>query len=147
VRYTKKFARSRLAWKPKTTSGIKLTRLVVDEFVHIEGRDDETVYETWKKISARIKRSTRIEHPVSGWLAEENDEEVQFFADRLAHALDKLKVLEDAKCTREDALLAWDDAFGTTYFSDQLQKEASKAAVFVTSTAKADRDDGERRFG
>jgi cyclic GMP-AMP synthase DncV-like protein len=147
VRYSKKQARSRAAWKPKTTSGIAITRLVVDEFVHKDGRDDESVYETWKKISARLKLSTRIAHPVSGWLAEDNDEEVQYFADRLAEALDKLKVLEDPKCTREQALKAWDAVFGTSFFSEQLDKDAAKAAIFVTSNEKAQRDAGDGRFG
>jgi hypothetical protein len=147
VRLTKKFARSRMTWKAKTTSGISLTRLVVDEFVHKDDRDDESLYETWKEISARLKVSTRIEHPVSGWLAVENDAEVTFFAEQLADALETLKVLEDPNCTKEDALRAWDEVFNTTYFSEQLKDAVKSAAIFVTSTDKARRDDGDRRFG
>jgi hypothetical protein len=148
VRYTKKFARSRMAWKKKTTSGIALTRLVVDCFIGRDGRDDEAVYETWKAISKRLQNTTRVEHPISGLLADANDAEVRFFADCLDEALETLEVIE-TECEHEAALKAWDKAFSTSYFSDQLNKKgaAATAPVFVTSREKAERDDGGRRFG
>jgi hypothetical protein len=147
VRLTKKLARSRIGWKKKTASGITLTRLAVDEFVPKDG-DDEALYETWKKISDRVGTSTEVEHPIKGKLAEKGDAKVAFFAECLAMALEDLKVLEDPECDQKKALSAWDKAFGTSFFSEQAATETSKAAaIFVTSTEKAKRDDGDRRFG
>jgi hypothetical protein len=147
VRLTKKFARRHMSWKTQTASGITLTRLVVDEFVAKEG-DDESLYETWKKISKRLELSTRVEHPISGWLAEDNDGKVRFFSDCLGDAVEDLAVLEESACTQKQALKAWDKAFATSFFSEQLKEEAAKAAAFyVTSGERAERDDGGRRFG
>lgn len=149
VRLTKKFARSRQSWKAETASGITLTRLVVDEFVAKDG-DDAALHETWRKISARLAGSTRVAHPIAGWLAEENDPEVRYFANCLSTALEDLAILNDAGCTLKQALAAWDKAFATSFFSEQLKEEASKAAmgsIFITSSERAERDDGGRRFG
>lgn len=147
VRLTKKFARSRIAWKKKTASGITLTRLVVDEFVS-KAEDDEALYETWKRVYARLSMSTEVEHPIKGKLAEDGDVKVTFFAERLATALEDLEVLEDLECGQKKALSAWDKAFGTSFFSEQGATDTAKAAaIFVISTEKAERDAGDRRFG
>lgn len=45
TKLTKKFAR-RQAWKQKTTSGITISKLVVDHFVARQDRDDEALRET-----------------------------------------------------------------------------------------------------
>ncbi|MDB6086700.1 MAG: hypothetical protein JWN43_4581 [Gammaproteobacteria bacterium] len=153
TRLTKKQGRSRIEWKPKTTSGITMTKLVVDHFVASAGRDDESLYLTLKAIRATLNVSTRVQHPVLQGkdLANEGDAEVAYFRDRLAEALTALAVVEKSDCTRTQARRAWDDVFGTTYFSDQPNdddKESTKRGPFITtSTDVARRDDGERRFG
>jgi hypothetical protein len=154
TRLTKKQGRSRIAWKSKTTSGITMTKLVVDHFVASPDRDDESVYLTWQAICAALEDSSRVAHPVLEGknLAEEGDDEVAYFRDRLAEAMKVLAVLENTQCTRKQARKAWDEAFGTTYFSDQPSDEedrgGKKRGPFITtSVAVARRDDGERRFG
>lgn len=155
TRLTKKQARSRIDWKKHTTSGITMTRLVVDHFVAVPGRDDESLYLTWKSIHAALLRSTRVAHPVMTGrnLANEGDAEVAYFRDRLGEALRALAALETSGCTRAQARKAWDAAFGTTYFSNQPtdqndDKGGNKRAPFVqVSPAVAKREDGERRFG
>ena len=130
-----------------------MTKLVVDHFVASPDRDDESLYLTWQAICAALKDSTCVSHPVMEGknLAEEGDDEVAYFRDHLAEAVEVLAVLESSTCSRRQAREAWDEAFGTTYFSDQpsddQDRSSNKRGPFITtSAAVARRDDGERRF-
>lgn len=154
VKLTKKSARRQMAWKPKTTSGICLTKLVVDHFVAKEGRDDESLHETWKAIRKRLDVSLQIVHPIeSENLAEAGDPEVEFYRNTLIEALKDLEILAAENCTRADARRAWDKAFNTTFFSDLptdddgTSVKKSSAPFIVTSGDAVRRDDGGRRFG
>jgi hypothetical protein len=151
VRLTKAFARSDGSWKESMTSGIVLTRLVVDEFVKSPNRDDYSLLETWKKIESRVAKTTEVAHPVNADnLADAGNAGVKFFQGRLATALATLAKLETG-CTRNEARKAWDDVFNTSFFSKQPDPNsndgggASKSAVVITAS-KSDRreDDGER---
>lgn len=153
TKLTKKFAR-RADWKAKTTSGITITKLVVDHFVASADRDDKALRETWKKINAALAWSTQVAHPVGDKnLAESGDEQVTHFRDCLEAALDTLTVLDKDDCTRAQARQAWDDVFDTTFFSDQPDPDAAKKAATsgsvmeVTKVETARRDDGGGRFG
>jgi hypothetical protein len=155
TKLTKKSARRYMAWKSKTTSGICMTKLVVDCFVAKEGRDDESLHATWKAIRKTLDVSTQIAHPVLAGknLAEAGDTEVEFFREKLIETLKDLEVLDAQDCTRAKARAAWDKAFNTTFFSDQPTEEQSELAkksatpFVVTSADTARRDDGGRRFG
>lgn len=151
VRLTKAFARSRKEWKEQTTSGISITRLVVDDFKPFADRDDQALLETWKAVNSRLERSTRIEHPINTTdLAQEGDKKVAFFRNCLADSLGSLQVLEREDCTRNEAREAWDSVFNTTYISrlpDPGAGTGSKA-FFVATESKTDaRDDGNGRYG
>jgi hypothetical protein len=155
TKLTKKAARSRISWKSQTTSGICMTKLVVDHFVACLGRDDEALHKTWKAIHQSLSVSQRIAHPVLAGknLAEYGDSEVVFFRDRLGEALKTLEVLDKASCTRAQARKAWDQVFNTTCFSDQPTDEdpengdKKRGPFIMTSAEVARRDDGDRRFG
>lgn len=153
TKLTKKLARSRFAWKSKTTSGICLSKLVVDNFVRVPWRDDDALRETWKGIKVRLGFTLQIDHPVlvGKLLAADDDEGVKFFRDCLEDALEKLEVLDQYGCIRNQVRDAWDDVFNTTYFSDQPSDDEdenrAKAPFIVTSGDTADRQDGGRRFG
>jgi hypothetical protein len=125
TRLTKRMARNRVAWKAKTTSGICLTKLLVDHMVSISGRDDDALHATWKAMKAQLDVSLRIVHPVdtSKNLAEHDDEQVKFFRDCLGEALKKLEVLDKPECTKRQALDAWDSVFNTRYFSEHASEE------------------------
>jgi hypothetical protein len=129
TKLTKKMARSRSTWKAKTTSGICLSKLVIDNMVCVADRDDDALRETWKAIKAALDVSLRIAHPVDAGcnLAESDDEKVAFFRDCLADALKKLEVLDKVGCTKSDALAAWDDVFNETYFRSQAPAPAAKS--------------------
>jgi hypothetical protein len=149
VKLTKKFAR-RKAWKKKTTSGICITKLVVDHFAYAADRDDVALRKTWQAIKKKLDASTQVKHPVlDGNLAKEGDEEVTFFRNCLGDALKTLEVLDTNNCTRQQARKAWDDVFDTSFFSDEPDPEAKKSesALQVTTLGTARRDDGGGRFG
>ena len=152
TKLTKKFAR-RADWKAKTTSGITITKLVVDHFVASAGRDDASLRETWKKISATLNWSTLVAHPVVDKnLAEIGDEQVTHFRTCLDEALDTLAMLDGDNCTCAQAREAWDDVFETTFFSDQPDPGSAKNAATgsvmeVTTLETALRHDGGGRFG
>jgi hypothetical protein len=152
TKLTKKFAR-RNAWKRNTTSGICITKLVVDHFVHKPDRDDKALRETWKAIKNTLSTSTAIEHPVftGTMLAKENDQEMTFFRDCLTSALTELNALDSSECKLEDAREAWDAVFDTTFFTDQpsnnTANKSEKSALSVTSNEVAQRNDGGGRFG
>ena len=152
TKLTKKFAR-RKPWKLKTTSGICITKLVVDNFVYSQDRDDKSLRETWKSIKKALDATSAIDHPVlvGTKLAQAGDDAVVFFRGCLASALGTLNVLDTEDCTREQAREAWDDVFDTAFFTDQpdggVAKKSEGSAMLVTSVETARRSDGGGRFG
>lgn len=139
TKLTKKMARSRIAWKRKTTSGICISKLVVDHFVARPDRDDDALRDTWKAIKSQLAFSQRISHPVyvDKNLAEEGDECVIFFRDCVGDALEILKVLDEYDCTRKKAADAWDKVFNTDYFSVQIAKDETTAKSLLRPAATA----------
>lgn len=156
TKLTKKFAR-RAGWKDKTTSGICITKLVVDHFQTSADRDDKSLWETWKVIDKKLQKSTEIDHPVlANKLAQAGDSGVTFFRTCLSGALKTLEVLDTSDCTRKKAREAWDDVFDTNFFSNQPDNKddgggngggGKGSAMSVTSVETARRNDGGGRFG
>lgn len=152
TKLTKKFAR-RAGWKNKTTSGICITKLVVDHFQYSADRDDKALRETWKTIDKKLQKSTEIRHPVlDNKLASEGDDAVEFFRDCLSSALKTLEVLDSSDCTRKRAREAWDEVFDTDVFTEQPDDGGNDgggagSAMKVTSVETARRNDGGGRFG
>lgn len=160
TKLTKKMARSRKDWKEKTTSGICISKLVVDNFVHSDGRDDLALRETWKSIKKSLDTSTQIKHPVLDTnLAEIGDSKVTFFHTCVKSSLKTLEALDGANCDRRQARLAWDEVFNTSYFSSLKDNGSDNdgggnsgnskkiASVILTSMDVARRNDGGGRFG
>ncbi len=141
TKLTKKMSRSRSSWKKKTTSGICISKLVVDHFVSVADRDDEALYKTWKAIKFKLAISLQIDHPVylGKLLASYDDKGVSFFSDCLNDSLEKLKVLDQSDCAREQALKAWNTVFNTNYFTNQASKSeaSSKSLLQPAITASA----------
>lgn len=141
TKLTKKMARTHATWKKKTTSGICISKLVVDHLVARPDRDDDALRDTWTAIKSQLVFSQSISHPVYADknLAEEGDECVVFFCDCLGAALETLRVLDEYECTRKTAGDAWDKVFNTDYFSVQIAKDdtASKSLLRPASVAAA----------
>lgn len=138
VRLTKKMARSRRAWKSKTTSGICITKLVVDHMVYVTDRDDEALRSTWQAINNTLAISRIVRHPVqANNLAEWNDEGVGFFKDCLSDNLKHLQLLDKSDCDHEMAMKAWNKVFDTDYFSDFITDKKSSASLLQPATLAA----------
>ncbi|MDI1245943.1 MAG: hypothetical protein PSV24_11125 [Rhodoferax sp.] len=152
TKLTKKFAR-REDWKEETTSGICITKLIVDHFVFATDRDDKALRDTWIAIKTKLDESTVIEHPVLDGiqLASEDEKTICFFRDCLNENLKILQELDNDSCTREKAREVWNEVFNTTYFTNQPKNEdankSSAASLVVTSIETARRNDGGGRFG
>ena len=154
TKLTKKFAR-RECWKDETTSGICITKLVVDCFSESDARDDKALRQTWTAIDQKLQKSTEIEHPVlSGRLAQEGDGTVTFFKGCLSDALTILEALDTSDSNREKARECWDNVFHTNYFSAEPDSKddgdhgsGKGSAMSVTSVETARRKDGGGRFG
>ena len=152
TKLSKKFAR-RVGWKNKTTSGISITKLVVDHFQFSADRDDKALRETWKAIDKKLQKSVEIDHPVlANKLAQVGDEAVTFFRDCLSGALKTLEVLDESDCSRKQAREAWDDVFDTDFFTKQPDNNGDSSdgkgsAMAITSIETARRNDGGGRFG
>jgi hypothetical protein len=161
TKLSKKFAR-RAGWKDRTTSGICITKLVVDHFQYSTDRDDKALRETWKAIDKKLQKSTEIDHPVlANKLAPAGDAAVTFFRTCLSGALKALEVLDTFDCTRKKAREAWDHVFDTDFFSKQPDNRdddggdgggdnsggGKGSAMKITSVETARRNDGGGRFG
>lgn len=120
VRLLKAFARSRTSWKGKNLSGFAITKLASDVF-YADGRDDWSLRETMKAMASHLQFSQQIDHPVIAYeyLAENGDTKAIHFRDRLNENLKHLEVLDQADCTFDDAMAAWDKVFCTEWFSNQ----------------------------
>lgn len=152
VRLTKKQARSRSDWKTNTTSGICITKLIIDHQVLSTDRDDLALRQTWKAIKTKLDISVRVAHPISGLndLAKADDSKVKFFRDKLGEALETLKVLDSTTCTQEQARAAWDEVFNDNYFSDlpgSGSGGSKSGGPFIAPVGKTERNDDGGRFG
>jgi cyclic GMP-AMP synthase DncV-like protein len=136
TKLTKKFARSRNKWKSKTTSGICISKLVVDHFVASSDRDDEALRKTWEEIAWNLEFDSEIKHPTQAdkKLAEVGDDKVGFFADCLNDAISKFEVL-DNDCSHEEACKAWDEVFDTKFFITNQSNSRSLLGTTVNVSA------------
>lgn len=138
VRLTKKMARSRKAWKNKTTSGICITKLVVDHMVYVIDRDDEALRSTWQSIKNTLTISKTVKHPVQAKnLAEWDDGCVEFFKDCLSENLKHLEVLDKSDCNHEMAMMAWNKAFDTDYFNAFITDKKSATSLLQPAAIAA----------
>ncbi|ROT94121.1 hypothetical protein EB810_13700 [Altererythrobacter sp. FM1] len=127
VRYLKKFSKSRASWKSKNPSGFAITKLAEECFVAKLNRDDEALRDTMQAIANRLAAKKEIAHPVvDELLVSADDPRSNHFKDRLDEAVNTLAVLDDASCTHEQAMSAWDKVFYTDWFSQQPPEQGGK---------------------
>lgn len=133
VRFTKKFARSRITdednWKEKMPSGICITKLVVNHYVQKESRDNESLYETWSKIVQALNCSLRVEHPTEAdkTLSDgDNDPKVEFLRNKLNWAVKELEITQQFNCTQKEILERWNTVFNTDFFTNQIFESSDK---------------------
>lgn len=146
VRLLKKFARSRPSWKSSIATGFMLTKLAEESFVPVLGRDDQAFRETMEKIRSRLTWNTSIEHPVLGgeWLTKDDDARPAFLRKRLAENLKHLAILDQADCTHEQAMKAWDKVFCCDWFVQQQPTESCSGSTYGKPSRAVEKRGGGR---
>lgn len=137
VRLLKKFAKSRDSWKSQIASGFAITILVEEKYVANKDREDAALCDTMRAIYNRLDNNLEVDHPVTPdtkITKGPDDAKMKFFRERLKEALDNLAVLDEADCTREKALKAWDKVFNTKFFSDRYEESKEEGRSAGNST-------------
>ena len=144
TRYLKAFAGSRESWRPRIASGFMITKLVTEQYRPNAAREDKALYDSMVAIRDRLEWNLEIDHPtVQGEKLTKGPDDAQsrFLRDKLDWAIDELGVLFEPRCTREQALKAWDKVFSTDFFITRLstaestEKSASRSAELGTAAA------------
>lgn len=117
------YTRSRKAWR--LPSGLIMSKLTDECFAKSNGRDDEALVNLMKATHTRLQGSLTVHHPV---LSEEitkgaMDPKMVDLRDRLDETTENLDVLFDPKCTRLQALQAWQLVYNHQYWSDKIEEE------------------------
>jgi len=153
TRLLKMFCKSRDSWN--MPSGFIISKLVVDNFVGFMDRDDESIYETMKRIQATLAFSLRVAHPIlqgEDITKTEEDACMREFKGKLNDAIDDLEILQDEdNCTSKAAMTAWRNVFNHSYFRKQLEENStstlkSSNGVFTSSPSKPVEKKGGGRF-
>lgn len=112
VCYLKAIARSRPSWKSLHPTGFVIAKLAEETYHPKQGRDDVALRKTMERLVQRLRRDLSVPHPILGDEISSNGErKVERFGDKLAEMLEWLTVLDDRRCTRDQALSAWDFVF------------------------------------
>lgn len=128
VRLLKKFSKSRDSWN--MPSGLIITVLVNERYNTVLTRVDEALYNVMSNIKQRLDFDKSIRHPVvDESLSDKCQPAVKELRERLEWALDELKVLHQADCTRVKALKAWKKVFSTDFFNAMIDEESQRSAV------------------
>ena len=118
VRLLKCFARARAG--ENLPGGLVISVLGVECYVPDYTRDDISLWETMERIYSRLLYQTEINHPSAGSPPLTNKkkyvDQVINFRNAIEEALDKIKILRNAKCTEEEALDCMDWMFSHKYW-------------------------------
>jgi hypothetical protein len=145
VRLVKAFARSRYGWSSKISSGFAISKLVCDNFVQSDGRDDYALRQTMRGINVSLALSDVIRHPVLNEnITESGDPKTKFLKEKIDENLKHLDVLDKLDCTHEEAMRAWDNLFNTDWFSKQ--PDPSKKSGVEKASGPAVIKQGESRY-
>ena len=131
VRLLKAFARSRTSWHDRIATGFMITKLVVEKYKADATYEDKALYNTMVAIRDRLNWGLEIQHPtVENEMLTKgpDDSRTKFLLEKLNRAIDKLAVLFDSSCTREQALKAWDNVFDTDFFIERLADDEGETS-------------------
>lgn len=112
VCYLKAIARSRPSWKALHPTGFVIAKLAQETYHPKQGRDDVALRKTMERLVHRLERDLSVMHPILGDEISSNGErKVERFGEKLAGMLERLTVLDNRRCTRDEALSAWHFVF------------------------------------
>lgn len=130
TRLLKKYSKSRSSWKSRIASGFAISKLVTEEYLADEDREDESLYQTMLRIRNRLEYNLEVRHPVlDEYLTSDSDDaKTRFLKEKLTEALDTLNPLFDPDCTQKEARKAWGKVFSTSYFDELPADEESEGS-------------------
>ena len=138
----KKFSNSRKTWN--LPSGLIISVLINENYIALDGHDDESLYDT---IQAIYNRLASVVHQVfnpadSGEELTKgvDDPTIQELEDRLVWALDRLADVKHGTCDKNEALKRWNEIFNTDFFSQFIEEDndeckARSLNILASSTA------------
>jgi hypothetical protein len=141
VRLVKAFARSRPHWNGKMASGFALTKLAAEHFLEVPDRDDRALRDVLRAIRDRLAYNDGVRHPtLDEYIAAPGSARTAFLYRKLNDKLPGLNVLDDADCTHDEAMRAWDKFFKSNWFRNQPDpadeedlEEKTKAPAVIKS--------------
>ena len=131
VRFVKRFCRSRTSYC--LPGGMIISALVAETYRPDRDRDDFALYQTLQSLRNRLSNNIKVYSPLNNSIELTSKPEFLNEVKRLKKELDKhlprLNVLNDSKCTEDDARNAWDWIFNHEFwhpvskkFEEALQK-------------------------
>lgn len=133
IRLSKMFCKSRSEWR--MPSGIIQTVLCDEKIDIVDGRLDETFYNTMKAVMNRIEYNSSVPAPTDNGrelAGRKSDEDrIANLFNRLERNLKKLDVLFDAGCTEQEAVDAWYHFFENDFWSDILNESKDMTKSYV----------------
>lgn len=133
VRLLKVFTRSRVDWD--LPGGMIISKLVEECYRAHPTRDDVALYDTAQRIRDRLGSSLEVCDPLypNQQLTDKDRhlKQVERLREELMEALDHLAVLEQADCTRTQAMDAWHWFFNHDFWLEDSESggEATKVAA------------------
>lgn len=125
VQLLKRFARSRSSWD--LPNGMKLTMLVEECQPAYNARLDNAFRNLLKKLKTRLLQTKIIRnraHPSKPQITRSSsDQNVTSLLEKVNEGLEKLDMLDQRECKREDARKAWDHLFKSGGFFESWDKE------------------------
>ena len=110
-------------------SGLILSVLTDEQYVAVEGRDDESWYKTVLAIRDRLNYDLTVLHPCDGVDEEltksRSDTCMLFLRDKLSWAIGVLAPAQSSACEKSEVLKCWKKVFDTDFFDSQIE-EAEK---------------------
>ncbi len=132
----KRFARSRETWD--LPNGMKLTMLVSECLPEYNSRIDEAFRNLLKELDVRLEKNLEIynlAHPDKPTITRSvKDRNVVDLHDKIILALEKLEVLDELECTKNDAKKTWDWVFQTDGYFDDIENEDDKNKANVVNS-------------
>ncbi len=156
IRLLKRFARSRgESWD--LPNGLKLTMLADECFERSYGREDKAFYYLLKNIQKRLNDSLIVynraqpEGEQDKLTRTDQDKSMVELRTRAGEAIQKLKIIEDANCTKKAARDAWEWVFQTEgffkSFDDKEDDEGGQKNSVAPVTPSGPFIKTETRFG
>lgn len=143
IRFSKMFCKSRDSWV-NMPSGLIQT-VICDEKLDSYDRIDELFYYTMENVINRLEDSIEVNAPVDNnrslTTREIDKARVNNWKNRLSTQKEKMQILFEEECTRDQAIEAWQTFFNHDYWSSFLNKNINEICYEKRSVAYSDTEE------